>query len=292
MPYSSRLFSRIRRWAEDFIASPQASIEPSFGLEPAFAEPLLGIAAGDDPLWQSFKNPTVIGEFHWTPLEAFKLAFPYEQAEAADLSVVCWILPQTKATMRDQAKETALPSERWAYSRMIGEVRANTGLRKLLLEGLRAQGLLAVAPLLLPQWGQITEKIYSPSKWSERHAAHVAGLGTFGLCDGLITAKGKAHRVGSLIVKHKMPATPRGYSGFNDYCLFYSAAQACRACIKRCPVGAISEAGHDKVKCSQYLYGVTDKYVQSTWHIEGGYGCGLCQAKVPCAQKNPMAGKN
>jgi epoxyqueuosine reductase QueG len=30
---------------------------------------------------------------------------------------------------------------------------------------------------------------------SERHAAYAAGLGTFGLCDGLITSVGKAVRV-------------------------------------------------------------------------------------------------
>jgi hypothetical protein len=44
-----------------------------------------------------------------------------------------------------------------------------------------------------PIWQQY--KDYA-SSWSERHAAHAAGLGTFGLCDGLITAKGKAMQGG------------------------------------------------------------------------------------------------
>lgn len=37
------------------------------------------------------------------------------------------------------------------------------------------------------------------SNWSERHAAYVAGLGTFSLNDALITVNGIAHRVGSIL---------------------------------------------------------------------------------------------
>ena len=43
----------------------------------------------------------------------------------------------------------------------------------------------------------------------QRHAAHAAGLGTFGLCDGLITAKGKAMRAGSVVARIAVAQTPR-----------------------------------------------------------------------------------
>jgi epoxyqueuosine reductase QueG len=49
----------------------------------------------------------------------------------------------------------------------------------------------------LPEWSRRpSEKYVFSSNWSERHAAYTAGLGTFGLCDGLITPLGKAMRVG------------------------------------------------------------------------------------------------
>jgi len=45
------------------------------------------------------------------------------------------------------------------------------------------------------------------STWSERHAAHTFGIGTFGLCDGLITSRGKAMRCGSLVANIQIPST-------------------------------------------------------------------------------------
>ena len=61
------------------------------------------------------------------------------------------------------------------------------------------------------------------SNWSERHAAYVAGLGTFSLNDALITVNGIAHRVGSIIVATELPATKRPYTGRYDYCLYYNS---------------------------------------------------------------------
>jgi hypothetical protein len=41
--------------------------------------------------------------------------------------------------------------------------------------------------------------------------AYAAGLGTFGLCDGLITARGKAMRTGSVVARLEIDASPRPY---------------------------------------------------------------------------------
>jgi len=41
---------------------------------------------------------------------------------------------------------------------------------------------------------ETSEKYGYASSWSERHIAYVAGLGTFGFCDDLITPVGKAMR--------------------------------------------------------------------------------------------------
>lgn len=58
------------------------------------------------------------------------------------------------------------------------------------------------------------------------------------------------------------------------------------ACAKRCPVGAITENGHDKVKCWDYAGGTCARYVEERFGIKG-YGCGLCQTGVPCESGIP-----
>jgi epoxyqueuosine reductase len=81
------------------------------------------------------------------------------------------------------------------------------------LTSLEQQGHAAVAPMLVPNWTIVKSERFSyASSWSERHAAHAAGLGTFGLCDGLITARGKAMRVGSVVARVSIEPTPRPYA--------------------------------------------------------------------------------
>ena len=92
-------------------------------------------------------------------------------------------------------------------------------LAKALEQHLIALGYEAVAPMCSDQfsWGD-SEKFVKMSNWSERHTAHISGLGTFGLCDGLISKRGKAGRYGSVIVNHKFTPTPRDYTEYNEYC--------------------------------------------------------------------------
>jgi len=173
--------------------------------------------------------------------------------------VISWILPQTERTRLDNSRETALPAERWSFSRKYGE-DFNVKLRHYVVRSLGDKGCEAVAPMTSPGWKwEKSDRYGFASSWSERHAAHASGLGTFGLCDGLITPRGKAMR--------------------------------CGKCIKRCPVDAISrEGGHDKGKCHDYLRNVTEKYIETRYGFKTS-PCGLCQTGVPCEAGNPVPGR-
>ncbi len=150
---------------------------------------------------------------------------------------------------------------------------------------LKEAGYDSVAPMISPLWkGVKSEKYGFASTWSERHAAYAAGLGTFGLSDALITPKGKAMRTGSLIIDAVITPTPRPYKDHNEYCL-YLMDGTCGACIQRCPIGAISEKGHDKELCNKYV-NMTKQYVPKHYGFDG-YGCGLCQTGVPCESQIP-----
>jgi len=267
----------------DFIAaSPHNTMENETG-EPAWDDALVGFASGADPIWQQYKE--YVGAFHWTPWEVFSQHCPGEPAGPEELTVISWVLPQRELVRKANRKAQKYPAEEWARIRVYGE-KFNAALRRHVAESLINAGHPAVAPMLVSNWTIVNSERFSyASSWSERHAAYAAGLGTFGLCDGLITARGKAMRVGSVVVKASIEPTPRPYADHRAYCLFFVNG-TCGKCIDRCPVRAITEAGHDKEKCRQHL-ARSREYVKKTYKFEG-YGCGLCQVGVPCEAGIPV----
>lgn len=275
--------SDIAAWIENTIISFVAqSAENRLGpdtSELAFDAPLVGFSSGADPLYDEYVAH--IGDFYLTPLQVFQKAFPETLPVTPDaLTVISWILPSTAAVRNEQAAQTKRPSERWVRVRFHGE-GFNVELRKHLIDRLAGRDVQAVAPMLAEFWSWSDQGPYAPcSNWSERHAAHASGLGTFGLCDGLITPKGKAMRTGSVVARISLPPTPRPYGDHRAYCLFYSH-NTCGHCIPRCPVNAISPQGHDKKKCQAYTEGKMKPFSKETYGIDIP-ACGLCQVEVPC----------
>ena len=252
--------------------------------EKAWDEPLVGFARASHPLFRQFAKD--LSPFYWTPEQAFQLAFPDSLEKAEELCVICWVLPQTAATRADQGQVKDLPAERWARSRDYGE-RFNCALRLHIAATLTSAGYPAVAPERLPEFGiQRSERVGIASNWSERHTAHVAGLGTFGLSDGLITQRGKAVRFGSVVACIDLPGTPHAYDNHQAWCLWY-AKGTCGNCARRCPVDAIKETGHDKDKCFNYIDQITAPYAQKTFGTEAT-PCGLCQVHIPCEERIPV----
>ena len=100
----------------DFIeTSPHNTLQNNAG-DKAFDTPLVGFSRGDDPIYETYK--TVVGPFHWTPLEIFNSTFQELSAKSEELTVISWILPQTRATKNDNRKESIYPAERWARARI------------------------------------------------------------------------------------------------------------------------------------------------------------------------------
>lgn len=274
----------IRSIIEGFIENSPENTLQNKANDRAFGSPLVGFSSGDDPLYPAYKE--YVGPFHWTPLEVFGLHFPDDHVNADELTVISWVLPQTEATKSDNRKETMFPSERWARARVYGE-EVNEKLRRHVVSVLGAAGYKAVAPMLSPHWARKdSERYVYSSTWSERHAAYASGLGTFALCDGLITPVGKAHRVGSVVAAIRVSPTIRPYEDHHAYCLFFTKG-ICGKCISRCPVGAITESGHDKLKCSQHMRAAVSEHTKTHYGFDGR-GCGLCQTRVPCESKIPV----
>jgi epoxyqueuosine reductase len=275
-------------WIENLIAdfvtrSPENRLGPD-NSEPAFDAPLVGFSSGADPLYNEYVAH--IGDFYLTPLTIFQKAFPdLPKVKPSDLTVISWILHSTAEVRREQARQTKRPSERWVRVRFYGEA-FNDALRRYMVDTLTGRGIQAVAPMLADFWQRWDQGAFAPcSNWSERHAAHASGLGTFGLCDGLITPKGKAMRTGSLVARIDVPPTVRPYNDHRAYCLFFSH-NTCGRCIQRCPVNAIDPKGHNKRRCQAYTEGKMPAFAKRTFGIDIP-ACGLCQVNVPCMDHIP-----
>ena len=230
--------------------------------------PLLGISSAQDPLYQQLQEPQAVGPQHMLP----------EQWLAGAQSVISFFLPFSQAVKRSNS-DRAIPSKEWLYGRVEGQ-KVVDDVCRFFIKQLEAEGWQAVAPSID---GRFRSKKQSDdpnfhsfaSNWSERHVAYVSGLGTFGLSKGLITARGVAGRFGSVITTAPLMADTRPYSGLYDYCTY------CGACIKRCPVDAISiEHGKDHTICSPYVDLTAQRYAPR-------YGCGKCQTQVPCMNGIP-----
>jgi epoxyqueuosine reductase QueG len=255
--------------------------DPAMG--PVFDPPFVGVAGAEDPWFARLKE--LIGEFHWTPQEALALVAPQAQAR----SVISWCLPVAQVARVTNRRAKQIPSRSWAYVRTFGEEFV-TRLRHGVEDRLRALGFAALAPAVAPQCDvQVRPRVGLSSRWSERHVAFVAGLGTLGLSGGLITRRGIAHRLGSVVTSAQIAPTPRPYG--DDafaWCLKLSRG-TCGSCIRRCPVGSIGEtvAARDKGLCRDHYTGVVSRRGRALFGWEGVYGCGLCQTKVPCEDRNP-----
>jgi epoxyqueuosine reductase len=248
-----------------------------------FDSPLVGFASGDDPLFKRYKR--LIGRFHFTPREIFDLTFGKNNPNP-ELSVITWVLPIREDVRKVNRKQDKYPSLLWSHTRFFGEP-FNVKLRHHVVSLLRRKGYKAVAPITSPHFRHHmhSRRVGFTSNWSERHAAYACGLGTFALCDGFITPKGKAMRLGTVVTDLVLKPSGRSYPHHHANCLYYFN-KTCKVCAKRCPGGAITSSGHDKDKCYDYMHNVCRPAKMAEYGVEIT-GCGLCQTQVPCEFQIP-----
>lgn len=252
---------------------------------PIYNAPLVGFVSGTDPLFDRLK--TVIGSFHRTPVEMMHDYAALKGCQPSNedtVGVIAIILPMHAAMVRENASMADGPSRRLIHGKYYGGAFRQK-LTRHIIAFLTQRGYLAASPEDEPGLHQVTidPSVGLTSNWSLRHVAYAAGLGTFGLSDGLITNAGIAQEIGSILVDSPF-ASPERPDDIHAACLYYQQNK-CMACMKRCPAGAITEQGHDKERCRQFAFAQTtlneERYGIKT------YGCGLCFWGVPCASKNP-----
>jgi len=275
----------IRTITDKLATHPALSLEFPFAGQRIFEAPLIGFVRGDDLLLEDYKR--IIGPHHYTPAEIMAWQAKNNGVTAPpaeELSVVSFIMPIVPATRLDNAACSDWTAERWAQTRLLGEIGSQIIVREIVTD-LMSRGVLAVSPDVTPMFNKKRYPVVGwASPWSHRHMAYAAGLGTFGMHDFLITEKGAAHRAASFVVHLPLRPNRERPTDIHAGCLHYQGRK-CLACARRCPVGAITEKGHDKEACYQRV-AQSLKYVNRNYHIFI-YGCGLCATRVPCEAKMP-----
>lgn len=246
-----------------FIGQSELNEVPDLKMMRIFDTCLVCVAAASDPMFVALQAHDAVGPSHMTPEEWL----PGAQ------SVISYFLPFSRE-VRKANWVPDLPAIEWLYARIEGQQLIDA-LSRYLVEQLVNSGCKAVAPALDSRIKTDT-KLWR-SNWSERHAAFIAGLGTFGLNKSLITEKGCAGRIGSVITNLVINPTARSYSTIYEYC---DQCASCIACIQRCPANAIRDEGKDVFRCANHVNETKVRYAPR-------YGCAKCQTKVACEHRIP-----
>ena len=249
-----------------FIASsPLNTVGPDTALTPdvaglrLFDAPLVAFGAADDPLFDKLREPQVVGPMFRPPGDWLDGA----------RTVISVFMPFSATVRESNRADPRAPSAGWLHARIEGQALLGE-LCCELIRRLNEQGHGAVAPSLDPHF---TTENYR-SSWSERHVGFVCGLGTFGLSAGLITERGMAGRLGSVVTTLALPPDTRPYTDVYEYCT------RCGACLRACPVHAIGEDGKKHPPCDALLEETRAAHAPY-------YGCGKCQVGVPCEASRP-----
>ena len=263
----------------DFIQdSPGNYVQKEVALRPdlagmrIFDEPIFGYASVQDAYFENAKKPGIIGPHFVTPSEWLQDA----------KTVISLFLPFTSQVRTANKANMDWPADEWLHGRIEGQAFQDMTCR-FMEDLLKKEGFSALSPMVNARFTRTspitedkTSQDYYTSNWSERHVAYAAGLGTFGLSKGLISRKGLAGRYISVITGALFEPDSRPYTGVYDYC------NNCGACVRNCPVNAISkEEGKRHYPCSEFVQATMAK-------CKPRYGCGKCQVKVPCEEKIPV----
>jgi epoxyqueuosine reductase QueG len=231
-------------------------------IETRWLKPLVGFADARDTLFPQLRS--AVGPTHALPGDLLKGA----------QSVIAYFLPFEKNIALGN-KGNYYASRKWALA-YIETNQLIIAINEYLAGVLKKDG--AKAAILPPTHNFDKQRLISD--WSHRHVAYIAGLGTFGLHNLLITDKGCCGRLGSVITDAACIPTKRPE---REHCL-YKYNTTCSACVKNCVNGALKEDSFDRHKCYDLLCENEKIYEQ--------YGkadaCGKCTCVVPCSFVNPV----
>ncbi len=191
-------------------------------------------------------------------------------------TVVCFFVPFSESVITSNA-DGEMASREWARAYIM-----TNELIRLLSETL---------DYFLEQEGFHTGKIPAThnfdtekliSAWSHRHVAYIAGMGTFGLNNMLITENGCCGRFGSFVTDWDGEITQNRPTQNTENCL-RKRDGTCGICLTKCPAGVYLSSRFDRHRCYKRCLENAELYSD----IGLADVCGKCLCALPCSTKAP-----
>lgn len=251
-------------WLRDEIAKVLSRWVERKQSEDYWREPLVAVASATDPLLGELRR--VVDPEHAMPEDIL----PGAQA------VVVYFLPFQRWLGRENDQAGQYAARNWAVAyvatnQLIHDI--NTHLQgRLEAEGYQTG--------ITPATHNFDEQKLI-SRWSHRHLAYIAGLGTFGRHNLLITTAGCCGRVGSFVTSMPLTPTPRPVA---EFCLA-KAGSECSACVSKCAYDALLETRFDRHRCYAQLL-LNDRHYDDLPLVDV---CGKCGCEVPCSHGIPSS---
>ena len=126
------------------ILRPTDKIRPEYVGTAMFDAPLVGFGAADDPLFEQYKDPAVIGPWHMSPDEWLPGA----------KSIVSLFFPMSEAVLESNRAQKKNASKLWVYARFEGQDFINA-YSDALCGWFRSQGWDACAPAIDPRFQRV-----------------------------------------------------------------------------------------------------------------------------------------
>lgn len=244
----------------------------------------------DDPISSTWRTPLVRfgdadnpGIARLRELVHPEHVLPHEVVPDA-CTIIAYFFPFDRS-VGDTNRRERISSHEWA----LAYEKTNASFKDLnsrIIAFLEERGYAAAVP---PEAGSYDTTLIK-SRWSQRHLAYLCGLGTFGMNNMLITEEGCCGRYATVVTNLDVP-----HDGPIDgeYCS-YKRDGSCGACMKRCPVGALTPEGYDRQACNALCdenalvhVGLGSSYTveETGGKIVGSNICGKCTVGVPCSYR-------
>jgi epoxyqueuosine reductase QueG len=248
----------------------------SFGEGSMWREPVTAFADSSDPLFGELKQAVSPG--HLMPGDILPDA----------KTVICFFIPFCGEVIKGNETGEAA-SRQWA----VCYIETNILIKHISEELAALLGADGFRTGQIPATHNFDEKRLV-SDWSHRHAAWIAGLGSFGENNMLITEKGCCGRFGSLVTDWPPPKKARQPEKFaattemRERCLNRRGFK-CGLCRKKCPAGAYRDGASRE--------GIFDRHAcyarclqNAALHSDLGLAdvCGKCLCGLPCSSGSPM----
>jgi epoxyqueuosine reductase QueG len=223
-----------------------------------YRQPLVAFAPADDPRFLQLRE--AVHPSHMLPHDLLPSA----------RSVVSFFLPFSAWVAEANAQDRSQVAREWAVAyvetnHLIGQVCER------LIESLAGHGIRAAAEPATHNF----DRHSLVSRWSHKSVAVIAGLGSFGLHQLVITDAGCASRFGSLVLDAELPTSnlePK------ERCAYYHDG-SCLECAMRCPASAIDP---DEPLDKQSCWGRCQQVAEQFEDVGLAEVCGKC-AIGPCS---------